>query len=99
MAIRNSPPPRNTVVLRKDAITSVVAPVDTVLHITDSSIPGRPIVLGKWQFFLEGDAKAFAIEQSQCHPAPQRFAVYDEMDAWQGSFQCGREMPAFQIVE
>lgn len=91
--------PANTVTIRKDPITVVTAPVMVVRHLTDPSMGFRPVMLGESAWFQQDGAMEFAREQSCCHPAPQRFAVYDQDNRWLASFQCGREMPAFVVVE
>lgn len=87
-----------SITLRVDAITTARVPVETVLHLTDASQPGRPVVLGEAVFFIEGDAEAYAREQSALYPAPQRFAVYGPDREWIASYQCGQPLSAFTVV-
>lgn len=87
-----------TVTLRVDPITTARVPVETVLRLTDSSIPGRrPVVLDEAVFFIEGDATAYALEQSRLYPAPQRLAVYGPDGRWLASYQGGKPLSPFVV--
>jgi hypothetical protein len=96
--MRQQSEPRQ-VTLRVDAITTARVPVETVLHLTDASLPGRPVVLGEAVFWIEGEAEAYALEQSALYPAPQRFAVYGPARQWIASYQCGQPLSPFTILE
>ena len=88
----------NTITMRLNAVTQVVAPVTTVLHLTDPSTGTRPVVLGKSQWFTDEEAVEFAAEESAKYPNPQRFAVFDEHSVLVAILQCGKRVPIFEVV-
>jgi hypothetical protein len=89
--------PMTTISLRKDALTTVEIPVVTVLHLTDPSKGWRPVVLGHAIFFTQGEAIAYALDQSRLHPKPQRFSIYGKDENWIASYQCGTKLAPFTI--
>lgn len=89
---------RREVILPMDAITKAAVPVMTVARITDASRPSaRPVILDQAVFWIEGDAEAFALEQSRLYPAPQRLVIYDENLRYVAAFQCGKPLSPFTL--
>lgn len=90
---------RREVILPVDAITKAAVPVMTVARITDASLRGaRPVILNQSVFWIEGDAEAFAREQSALYPAPQRLVIYDENLRYVAAWQCGKPLSPFTLV-
>lgn len=87
-----------TMIIRKDAITTVEVPVYTVAHITDASRGVHGILLNSSKWFDETAAREFAQEESTKTPSPQRFTVYDPDLKFVCTFQCGQEVSPFVLV-